>query len=294
MINQQKLHEFLEGKNIPYKTSGKNVTEGWTNIQCPFCSDSSNHLGISPQGYYNCWVCGEKGTLGYLIARMFNLSFHEGDQIAAKIRGEYIAPQLARKPFRLPRTVQENPEKLHLDYLERRNFNPYHIITKYDLKFVHYLGNWKFRIIIPVYQNGELVNYLGRTVVNNVEPKYKNCPNTYCWQRINDCLYNIDSVKESCIIVEGTHDVWRIGDGAVGLFGAEYTDRQLDLLFNREGLKNVYVMLDHGMEEKALELAEVLQMKNVFVFVGVIDLQKGDPCDMNEDQVNEIRELLGG
>ena len=52
---------YLENRNIPYKSCGKNVSEGWIGIHCPFpfCSDPSTHLGINLSSKaVNCWICG--------------------------------------------------------------------------------------------------------------------------------------------------------------------------------------------------------------------------------------------
>ena len=51
---------FLEEYNIDYTTSGKNVTSGWVEINCPFCGDDpSYHMGVNlSSGLYHCWICG--------------------------------------------------------------------------------------------------------------------------------------------------------------------------------------------------------------------------------------------
>ena len=38
---------YLENRGVSYWTEGKNVTDGWVNINCPFSPDPSNHLGIN-------------------------------------------------------------------------------------------------------------------------------------------------------------------------------------------------------------------------------------------------------
>ncbi len=46
--------QFLEDHNIPYDNNKE-----WINIQCPFCTDTEEHLGIHlKQGSINCWKCG--------------------------------------------------------------------------------------------------------------------------------------------------------------------------------------------------------------------------------------------
>ena len=64
------IKDYLDSKDIPYIETGKNVSAGWVNISCPFCEEVSTHLGISPTGGFNCWVCGESGNIVKLIRRL--------------------------------------------------------------------------------------------------------------------------------------------------------------------------------------------------------------------------------
>jgi hypothetical protein len=77
-IENLNLIEYLDDKNISYSTSGKNVSSGWIGISCPFCGDSSNHLGINLESkVFSCWKCGEKGNFIKLAMELEGLSFKE-------------------------------------------------------------------------------------------------------------------------------------------------------------------------------------------------------------------------
>ena len=62
-LSQVDTKALLDDLGIDYKLSGKNVTSGWIEVNCPFCGDPSYHLGISPTNLFHCWRCGEKGNL---------------------------------------------------------------------------------------------------------------------------------------------------------------------------------------------------------------------------------------
>ena len=52
---------YLDEKGIEYVTEGKNVSAGWIGLQCPYCSDQSNHLGVCLDGKgFSCFRCGER------------------------------------------------------------------------------------------------------------------------------------------------------------------------------------------------------------------------------------------
>ena len=78
---------YLESREVEYHTSGKNVTSGWIEINCPFCfpEDPSWHLGINlDTKLYNCYICGNKGSPINLIMEIDQCSFPK----AKKIRPE--------------------------------------------------------------------------------------------------------------------------------------------------------------------------------------------------------------
>jgi len=48
------VEQFLYDYSVSYTTSGKNVSQGWIGVQCPFCDDHSSHGGFNiNEGYYN-------------------------------------------------------------------------------------------------------------------------------------------------------------------------------------------------------------------------------------------------
>jgi len=292
------VKSYLEYNNIEYWESGKNVTEGWTNIQCifPFCDDSSNHLGISPDLNFNCWKCGSHGKIVDLIMILEDCNYHK----AVSIMSEFTTSDEPFSPGKktvtseyiiMPKEIGELKD-IHIDYLKKRNFDTEKLIQKYDLRACYMLGDFKYRIITPVIMNGEIVNYVGMDVTGKSDKKYKNCSNENCVMPTKSCLYNIDTVSDIAIIVEGITDVWRIGDSVVATLGVEFTDEQIRLLVLRN-VKKVAILYD--AEETAQIKAHHLATKlSLFTpIVEIFELEKGDPAEMSEDEVKQFRMQVG-
>jgi len=300
---------FLQDYNIDYQTKGKNVSEGWVEINCPFCNDPSKHCGINlDSSLFHCWRCGEKGDFVKLAKEVLQYSYREirdilkeydyyqdedskDDLVRTKRGGKLLLPK------RLV-SMKENDHKLIRDYLKSRNYDPDYLYGTYKLMRVEpfHIGNWKFRLMIPVIVEGEVVTMLGMDVVRKCKeiPKYKNLPNDSSLIPTKNCLYNIDSVKKGghCIIVEGVTDVWRLGEGSVALFGKQITTEQIKLL-KQKALSRIVVMLDPDAEQQGREIADVLA-NIVNVPTQMILLDKKDPSELTRKEVRKLKRLIDG
>lgn len=75
------LIEWFEDNDLEYWTQGKNVTAGWVNIQCVFCDDLSNHLGIRLSDYrVSCWKCGGN-TMANVIMAVTSCNYGEARRL---------------------------------------------------------------------------------------------------------------------------------------------------------------------------------------------------------------------
>lgn len=288
------IKAYLESRNIPFRTEGKNISADWIGMPCPFCGDHSNHLGIK-ETVFSCFRCGIKGNVTKLIQEIESCNFYQANDIVKsfdsvsfpdlktdirKRLGDNILPTESSKDF---------PE-IHLDYLKSRGFDPDHLIPTYNLTACYTNGNYKFRIIVPIMENGLVVNFTAMAV-SGQSPKYIHCSNKDAVIPMKECLYNIDTVKDTAIIVEGVTDVWRIGQGCVATMGLEYTTEQIKLLVDR-GVKQAFVMFDSESFaiRKARKLANSL---SIFMESETIELSDGDPGDLTINQVQEIRGEIG-
>lgn len=289
---------YLEDRGIAYSTEGKNVTQGWINVQCPWCGDPSQHLGISPSNLLNCWRCGKHGPVINLVMEIENCSYR--DVLAIIEEFQTYTPRSFKEEVQdrietdgkniLPPEMKEL-QPLHRNYLEGRGFDPDFLTEKYRLGACYLTGEYRYRIIVPVIMAEKVVNFTGMDVTGQAKMKYKNCKNDASLIPMKHVLYNIDTVRDTALVVEGVTDVWRIGDGTVAVMGMEYTQEQVRLLYTK-GVKKVIVMFDEGPMErkKAGRLADALSV--LLPVVEVIELNSGDPADLSDEEVRELREEI--
>jgi hypothetical protein len=302
---------YLQDKEIAYWTEGKNVTAGWVNIQCPFCEDHSNHLGINLTGKgFNCWLCGSRGSAMKLVQTLEDCSKRQALGIMARFQedglysGEPLPPKHETASIHasgsrsiLPKTATTEFPGQHWQYLISRGYNPSLIVEKYKLMACHTSGKYRFRIIIPIIMNGQIVSFVARDVTGKAEKKYLYCPNSESIIPRRETLYNIDNVKsKTAVIVEGPADVWRIGDGAIATLGTSVSDGQIELLISK-GLQKAFVLFDReasqGEDSPAVKLAKALS--GLIRQVEILELiDEGDPGEMGNETTSQVRRLLHG
>lgn len=295
------LQEYLDSLGIEYWEEGKNVTEGWIGIECIFCDDTSNHLGINTKNSrYSCWKCGAKGSFTDLITYLENVNFKQAIAVSKNIDfGESgtLLPFATRASSHfplnsfagLPKSFTRKFPKKHIQYLIRRDFDPYPLIRKYKLLACHTIGQYRFRIIIPFFLNHSIVTFTSLDVTGKQEPKYLHCPISESVIDPKRMLYNIDSVKQRAVIVEGVTDVWRIGDGAVAVMGTEYVKEQLAMLSDKE-IKAAMVIFDSDAIAKGERFAN--QLSGVIPVVELVELQDGDPDTMTKSQIKQVQRFI--
>jgi len=106
---------------------------------------------------------------------------------------------------------------------------------------------WLWRIIAPIFQDGKMVGFQGRTMYDHVLPKYK----VEAGIPTHSLLYGLDDVEkgDAVLLVEGIGDVLRWnqdhkgGPKAVGLFGAELSSEKLALVYLKKP-RSVTLALD--------------------------------------------------
>ena len=282
---------YLESAGIDYVTQGKNVSAGWVGTPCPACHDSSNHLGINLEsGSFNCFRCGESGNRIKLIQLLENCNKSAAIKIARKFsNSDFIYKREERVPatsIEFPAHISKKFTSDFLQYLTNRRFDADFLIRKYDLYCGGYFGEFRYRIVVPVYYRGDILTFVGRDITNTAELRYKAYPIEKSIAPVKAALYNIDTAKDRCVVVEGIFDAWRIGDGAVASFGTIVTDEQIRMLAR---FKKVFILFDYDAIKPAKKLAASLQY---LTKTEIVVLDQGDPADMNDFEVHEIRRDL--
>jgi hypothetical protein len=302
MIESFDVLEFLDDRSIPYVTEGKNVSYGWAEINCPFCPDGdpSEHLGIKlDTKIISCWRCPTKGSVKKLIVKLERCSYAAADRIIEQFQDRTLSHLPKRRKSRtqivrdleLPSEASPNFPSLHKRWFKDRDFDPETTIKRYDLYAVNLLGDWRFRIIVPIYLKHQLVSFTSRDVTEMADSPWRSLSNEQSIVPPKHCLYNIDTVNDTAIAMEGVTDVWRFGPGAVATLGTRWTSQQVALL---SGLKNLFVMFDSEPQaiEQAYRFAHAAT--SVVRTVKVMELSAGDPADLTEDRVGDLRREIFG
>lgn len=269
-------------------TSSRN----WLSMNCPNCQDDEGHLGWNVEkNYFHCFRCGFFKTVELIATltgeetsvcwtRILKFKTDFPVYIPHK-KEERCAEKCVLPPGTGPMTAQ------HKNYLRKRGFNPEELERTWGVQGTCNLGEWKFRIIFPIYFKGELIGYQGRDWTGKAKLKYKTAQNKDCKIPIKHVLYGYDkAILNRVILVEGVMDVWRLGPGAVGAFGTELTAAQMCLLSQYD---QVGIMFDGGEPhtlEKANKIARELSMMGTPA--GVLELESGDPSDLTQIEADVI------
>lgn len=295
------IKELLNDYAVHSATSGsKHTMPGWINMHCPFCEGPQDyHLGFhEKKEYFHCWRCNWH-PLESTIATLINHNIYKTKEIIQQYRtGRPIIISQTDHEIQRPNEVKLPGNDItntspHYKYLLKRGFKPERIselIFTYNLKGTGPVGPYSFRIIAPIYFDGNLVSYQGRDYTNKSTLKYKACPKIKEVMDHKNCLYAMDlSRGDTVIIVEGIIDAWKLGSDTVATFGSSFTWAQIKLLAQR--WKNRIVLFDADAKTQAYRLANALSAfpgKTSIAFLN--DLK--DPGESTHTQTQEIIEEL--
>lgn len=291
--------------NVDFKTEGhKHCLPGWVNIPCPFCEGNAGyHLGYHLEtNHYVCWRCGFH-RIEATISSILKLNFVETKKVVLRYGLSIFSPQIASIP--LIKEVHRFPsgvvplQDVHRRYLERRGFDPDLLERRWNLLGTGPVSllkhiNYKHRIMIPYFWNGEQVSFDSRDITNKSSSKYIACPKAFEKISHKEILYGNQERWNSRmgICVEGPTDVWRLGDQSFATSGIKYTPKQVRLI--AKTFRRVAVMFDAGepiAKEQGRLLTADLRFRGCDAFQ--VDIKSGDPGSLPQDEANYIvRNLL--
>jgi hypothetical protein len=280
---------FLQRMNIPHWESGKNVTYGWVNIQCPYCDDASNHLGINLQSKkFSCWRCYQKGDIISLTMRLFRLPKADAIDLLAKY------PRTSRrveqtKAFatqcRLPRGAKAFPpvpEKI-LDFIEKRSLSVENFL-KYASHWTDAYDEMPCRIIFPMNYEGRMVSYVGRDFSGMSDKPYKNARDTDSSIPVKHLLFGFDEAPNNSVLVlvEGIIDKLKLGRRALATLGTRMTKEQV-LVLALKNPKKIYFCFDTETEAQTIAMSQAQQIW--CCPTEVIELNDfNDPGELSEEE----------
>lgn len=310
--------QFLEDNSVPYVTRGANTKRGEVSVKCPFCSedDPSEHLGISlTKENWGCLrnqqhrghspitliqaLLGTTWGQAKLVSEQYSKTDPESlDSALAALGAAPNAPGQQNAPVvTLPPVRAIKPEGLTAKfwrYLETRGFDDVAAVARCYGLVACVTGETKDRLVIPFYQNGELVGWTARALVNPISaPRYLSSAG----DAIKRTVFNEDELYhggELLFIVEGPFDALKmdwygmpLGARATCVFGTSVTMDQISILnVVRKLFKRVVILLDRDAVEPTFHLAEWLNAPNVMI--GQLPSGADDPGELNNKQIIKL------
>jgi hypothetical protein len=298
------ISDFYQDHNIEVAPEGhKHHRDGWFNINCPFCTGEHDgfHLGFNTEGnYFFCWRCGPH-SIPETLVKLLKVSFDQAKSISRDYqlhRSRRVnktetnkVVKISKHPFKLPNGIVDLTTA-HRRYLERRNFDPDQLAHEWGIKGTTPLSVldgifYKYRIFTPIHWNGEMVSFQCRDYTNKQSKKYMACPQEREIVHHKHLLYgNQEAWGDVGICVEGTFDVWRLGDQSFSTLGIGYTTEQVRLIASL--FKEVVIIFDP--EKQAREQAEKLQQELQFRGVKAHNYTEldSDPADLTPDDAKHL------
>jgi len=301
--------QYLDSRGVLYDIEGENISAkgNWIGLQCLWCSDHLNHLGINldTKGI-SCWMCPIKGTVLKLIMKIDRCGLKRAKEvvndfsdITVYVKKRLEEQELDTDPKPPPTTQKDFPKlmiteeflPLHRAWLEGRNFDPEEIYYEYGLKCCGAVGKYNLRLIVPFYERNRMVTFTTRDVTDKAKTPYIHLSDEKSIIAPKKTLYNIKTMEDTALVVEGVTDVWRMGKGCVGTMGIKYTTEQVYLLSRA---RRVFTLFDSG--EEAQKLAERLayDLGSSVDHVENLEISEGDPADLSQMDVDYIRRLVFG
>lgn len=183
-----------------------------------------------------------------------------------------------------------------LPYLDQRNISDEDVI-RYGL-FWTPEGRYRNRLVFPVWEDSRLVYWQARAMWESDSKDFTKAMNP---KRPRDdagnplpgyavsaeVLMNLDQAAtySRVALVEGPMDVIRTGPDSVCTFGKALSHRQVSRLV-RKGVRAVDLMWDADAHE---EMLDVMPQLSLFFDTRLVFLERGDPGDHTQEQLNELR-----
>lgn len=294
--------KLFEDYHIPLYPD-KNGT--WANVDCPYCDEEKGHynLGFNCVGnYYHCWKSLHNYPIKKVLSDVLSLPVSSIDEILEQYEGGTKVLVEKRKSnakyLELPTDTFTKAER---KYLKARDFEPSYLYKKYGIVGGGIDGPWKFRIIIPVYYQGKLMSWTGRSILSKNKlkelkiPRYKNLSIEKSVKNIKELFFNIDNCKsDTVVLTEGAFDVLRFDGNAICSMGTELTEGQIKLLANR--FRKIFILFDNEPEaqEKARKFG--LQLSSIGLDVEIVDafedFGKNDMGECSKKEIEIIKKEL--
>jgi len=258
------------------------------------CGDTKGHLYINIEhGCFICHHCQMSGNLADVLNELCDLHPFEAWKEASRIlfgeeepedRTYLVAPKpKVMQPIKLPpEFIPDDGNGLAGQYLASRGLEKW-LCREYGLGFC-LGGHYGYRVIVPVYTQGELRTFIARTWVNQ-EPKIL----TAHGSQAGRALFNIDNLEPpACTLVEGVFDALRLQRIAAATLGTHSTQEQRDILKDM-GFHIIVLLRDGDDAGRRAARIEAFELRDAMFEVWIADLPDGvDPGSATEEQLHQV------
>jgi len=291
-------------------------SKGWYASDCPYCNKDS-HLGInfSGIGSFNCFKCGERGTIYKLLKFIGRLdivrdakTIHIDIELENKIsiikdeKHEFEPMQKCSKPLGFKR-IDES------EYITGDRGISDFVYSVHEIGYSRLETKMKDYVVFLFYYQNECVGWIGRSVllpekIKSIEEKtgrkylrYINSPGT----DFSKYLFGINEITENTrtvFLVEGIFDKLKVDSllqlheddevKCLACFGKKVSKNQLYLM-QQYNIQNIIIIYDSDAVNEAKRYA--IELDRYFnVKVGFC--KNSDPGDMEFDQLMEVLDDL--
>lgn len=274
------LIEALESKGIPWKKSGK-PNNIW--ICCPFCTDTRFRLGVDvAEGHGHCFNCDWAVRRQAISELKKKLTLGEW-VVKEKVSAKRMAPLRLPEDFaKISRKDDSFWGKRAYRYARSRGVTDEQI-RRYKIGYSE-SGQYAYRLIIPVYVDGELEGLVCRALKSTMEPKYKNSMG-------EKGIFGAFTDARMAVLTEGVFDALAC-DRGVGdtcdcraVLGHSLTGRQLDML---DGYEEYILWPDPdeaGIRGFSIIAEQLGGMGKVTMVTPYYDRGDKDPSDQTEEEI---------
>lgn len=244
-------------------------SKGWYRFKNPFDSHPDKSMAVNfTLGVVKCFRKGYKSDVATFIKVLNNVDDYRKviENYQPKEFTEFVRKDFTTELPEGYRTFYEDSflRKQAIAYVKGRGFN----YKELALSGIGYCDSGKHlgRIIIPYYEEDDLVFYTGRTFVD-AEPKYLNGQETTLG--MSEVIYNSEALNmyREVYLLEGVFDALTIGDNAIAFGSNKLSPKQLTII-NDSNCEIINIVPDKNWYKRGIIHAMKIKKKCYICDIG--------------------------
>jgi len=257
-------------------------------ITCPFCGDNPTHnhcyVNVVKKKFY-CHYCGACGS----VSRLIKKAGFPKTSLLDKSKTKRAVGRIDFSKYPLVTGEKGVMDALALTYLKDRGLEIGDVYN-YDIRYSE-RGQFYGRVLFPVYEEGKVVCFVGRSFLSMVKPKYLFPKKGQTLLTSSEVIFNYDKALskkvDACAIVEGIFDSISV-EKKIGLLSLAIMRNRISrvqLLKLLRLSKNIefFVIMDSDSNRETIGLVRQLwergrKVKAVF-------LPSGDPDSLSKEKL---------